>query len=55
MKETEIEIVWMSKKNWYFVRFHEIIFQTDAESFSFLPWKTKKVLFLKNYKLGRSF
>ena len=31
--------VWLS---WNFVRFHEIHFQTDAESFSFLSWKTKK-------------
>ena len=37
-----------------FVRFHKIIFQTDAESFSFLFWKTKKVLFLKKYNLVRS-
>ena len=28
--------------SWNFVRFHEILFQTDAESFSFLSWKTKK-------------
>ena len=32
-------VVWLS---WNFVRFHEIPFQTDAESFSFLSWKTKK-------------
>ena len=37
-------VVWLS---WNFVRFLEILFQTDAESFSFLSWKTKKVLFLK--------
>ena len=35
--------------SWHFVRFQEIEFQTDAESFSFLSWKTKKVLFLKKY------
>ena len=35
----KITIFWMS---WNFVRFHEILFQTDAESFSFLSWKTKK-------------
>ena len=29
------------------VRFHESVFQTDPESFSFLSWKTKKVLFIK--------
>ena len=40
--------------NWNFVRFDEIIFQTDVESFSFLAWKTKKVLFIKEYGLGRS-
>ena len=39
-----LSVVWLS---WNFVRFHEILFQTDVESFSFLPWKTKKVLFLK--------
>ena len=25
-----------------FPEVHDILFQTDAESFSFLPWKTKK-------------
>ena len=34
-----IQISWMS---WNFVRFHEILFQTDTEIFSFLSWKTKK-------------
>ena len=38
-----IKIVRMS---WNFVRFQEILFQTDAEEFSFLSWQTKKVLFL---------
>ena len=32
-------VVWFS---WNFVRFHETLIQTDAESFSFLSWKTKK-------------
>ena len=36
------------------MRFHKIIFQTDAESFIFLSWKNKKVLFLKKYNSGRS-
>ena len=40
--------------SWKFGRFHEILFQTDAESFSFLHiLKNKKVLFLKKYALGR--
>ena len=30
-----------------YARFHEILFLTNAESFTFLSWKTKKVLFLK--------
>ena len=34
-----LSVVWLS---WNFVRFHEIIFQTDAENFSILSWKTKK-------------
>ena len=42
IQNMEIEIVWMSWMSWMFVRFHEILFQTDAESFSFLSWKTKK-------------
>ena len=39
IEKVKIKIVWMSLN---FVRFHEIHFQTDAESFSFLSWKTKK-------------
>ena len=39
-----LSVVWLS---WNFVRFHVILFQTDAEIFSFLSYKTKKVLFLK--------
>ena len=31
----------MSWRCWNFVRFHEILFETDSESFSFLSWKTK--------------
>ena len=38
--------------SWNFVRFHEILFQTDAESFSILSWKTKKFYSLKKI-LGR--
>ena len=34
-----LSVVWLS---WNFVRFHEILFHTIAESFSFLSWKTKK-------------
>ena len=34
-----LSVVWLS---WNFVRFLEILFQTDDESFSFLSWKTKK-------------
>ena len=34
---------------WNFVRFHEIYFQTDSESFSFLSWKTKKFYSKKKY------
>ena len=34
------------------MRFHEILFQTDAENFSLLSCKTKKVLLLKKYDLG---
>ena len=45
----KITIVWMSWMSSNFVRFHEMLFQTDAESFSFLSWKTKKVLFLNRY------
>ena len=41
-KKMNVTIVWISWMSWNFVRFHEIQFQTDAESFSFLSWKTKK-------------
>ena len=34
-----LSIVWLS---WNFVKFLEILFQTDAENFSFLSCKTKK-------------
>ena len=34
-----MKIVWMS---WNFVRFHEILNQTDAENFSCLSWQIKK-------------
>ena len=44
-----LSVVWLI---WNFVRCHEIFFQTDSESFSFLSWKTKKVLFLKKYFLS---
>ena len=37
-----LSVVWLSRN---FVRFHEILFQTDAESFSFLSWKK---IFLKD-------
>ena len=43
----QITIIWISWMSWHFVRFQEIEFQTDAESFSFLSWERKKVLFLK--------
>ena len=35
------------------MRFHEILFQTDAENFSFLSYKTKSFI-PKKYDLGRS-
>ena len=41
IENMEITIVWMSWMSWSFERFHEILFQTDAESFSFLSWKQK--------------
>ena len=44
----------MSWKSWNFVRFHEIPFQTDAESFCFLSWKTKQFYPWKMYFLSRS-
>ena len=40
-----MKITW--HPGWNFERFHENIFQTDAESFSFLSWKTGK-FFTKN-------
>ena len=49
----EITIVWISWMSLNFVRFHEILFQTDAEINSFLSWK-KKNLFLKKYNLSCS-
>ena len=42
IEKVEIKIVWMSWMSWNFVRFHEIPIQTDAETFSFLSWKTKR-------------
>ena len=33
------------------VRFHEILYQTDTESFSFLSWKTKKAIVSKYAKI----
>ena len=39
-----LSVVWLSLN---FARFHEIQFQTEPDSFSFLSWKIKKVLFLK--------
>ena len=41
IQKMEIEIVWMS---WNFVRFHKILFQTDAESFSFYLEKQKSFI-----------
>ena len=40
----EIKIVWMSWMNWNFVRFYEIIFQTDAEK--------QQIFIPKKYNLG---
>ena len=40
----KITMVWKKQMSWNFVRFHEIWFQTEPESFSFLSWKTKKNL-----------
>ena len=37
-----------------FVRFHKILFQTDAETFSFLSDKTKKFYSWNKYDLGCS-
>ena len=42
IEKMEIKIVWMRWMSWNFVRFHYPLFQTVAESFSFLSWKTKK-------------
>ena len=43
IEKMKIKIVWiLSWISWNLVRFHEIQFQTDAESFSSLSWKTKK-------------
>ena len=42
IEKMKITIFWISWMSWNFVRFHEIQFQTAAESFSFLSWKTKK-------------
>ena len=36
--------------SWNFMKFYEILFQTDAESFSFLSWKTKKFYFKRKEK-----
>ena len=35
--------------SWNFVRFHEIQFHTEPESFSFLSWKTKNSIPKKNF------
>ena len=43
-------VVWLS---WNFVRFH-MIFQTCAENFSFLSWKTKVLSPPKNFDLSHS-
>ena len=40
--------------SWNFVKFHEIQFQTEPESFSFLSWKTKFFYSLKNGFLSRT-
>ena len=37
----------MPSMSWNLVRFHEIHFQTNAESFSFLSWKRKMLFFQK--------
>ena len=47
IEKLKITIVWMGWMKWTFVRFHEIQFQKDAESFSFLSWKTKKTFIPK--------
>ena len=43
IEDMKIAIVWISWMSWNFVRFHEILCQTDAKSFSFLSWKRKKL------------
>ena len=45
-----LSVVWLS---WNFARFHEIQFQTEPESFSFLSWKTKKIYSWKKNFLSR--
>ena len=47
IEKMEMKIVRMSWMSWSIVRFNEIIFQIDTESFSFLS-------FLKKFSLGRS-
>ena len=42
IEKMKITIVWISWMSGNFVRFHEIQFQTEPESFSILSWKTKK-------------
>ena len=54
LKKWKLTIVWISWISWNFVRFHEIPFQTDSESFSFLSWKTKKFYSSKIAKLWLS-
>ena len=50
----KITIVWrMGWMSWNFVRFHKILLQIDAKSFSCVSWKTK-VLFLKKNLLSCS-
>ena len=45
IEKMKITMVWISWISWNFVRFQEIQFQTDTESFSFLSLKTKKFYF----------
>ena len=42
MEKIKRAIVRMSWMSWNLVRLHEIQFQIDTKSFSFLSWKTKK-------------
>jgi hypothetical protein len=44
IEKIRIKIVWISWMSWNFVRCHEIIFQTDAESFSFPSWTPKSFI-----------